>query len=304
MGFFISGQTPRRITFNNNYVNEVWYKEGSNQAVLVWENPLKIETETWEGLKTLCDEVKDGMPWPEDIKVGSIRKLNLHISILGTNSVYVRLIGIDVEGPGTLTFQVMSNGKNGIGGFNQAVVMNKHVVASEPSSCAWIGSDYRELCQQFYNSCEAKPYIKKVQKYTCATSYSYSNPEPIVPELNEETVWALSSYEVGDDRGPAKNGDIKECSLIAEGVYSQPYEYCKTAEYNQTKIYSEESSTDYYETGSVFWLRGLNGGYVEDDTDPDEELETGVYYDRGYEGARWIVGGQSKFYFEPCFVIG
>lgn len=328
MSFQVNGTELKRVIFNNRNVNEVWYKDGSDKW-LVWENPSKFQTETWADLKAICDRVKQGDTWPNYIKLGVVKKLKLlaPFSLMveqNADFIYVRLIGIDVEGPGTLTFQVIGGGRiipyHETGHYNEINQAELYYVpmcyvehefgatyTESRDRFKWIGSTYREVyCKELYDICEAKPYIKKVKKYTCPYSNRTNEPATVTPVLNEETIWALSHYEVvgaENDESPCNDGPIRECSLISEGVYSQPYTFFSSEEDKYDWWTEGNYEGDWMQRHMQFWTRSHFGssGFV-DAAGNDSRNMFGIVARGDADPVPMPAYDASGF--EPCFVIG
>lgn len=105
MSFLVNGIEVQDVNFNGNEVKTVYVNN-----VLVWD---KIALSwpgwtdaNWGDIYDLCLRRKTtGCDWPSDIQLGISKKITFTESILGSTNVNVYLVGIETEGPGTLTFQ-------------------------------------------------------------------------------------------------------------------------------------------------------------------------------------------------------
>lgn len=177
-------------------------------AWIGWDNA------TWEDIYNLCKAKQNGeiTEWPSDVVLGATKTVTLSTSVLSSASRRMTLIGIDIDGDGVLTFQ--SND------------MASTCAWSSSTSTTWPNSTVKDYCDDFYNYCNAKPYIKTLSKGTALTygaSITYSN----------ENVWLISASEYGGSG-----------SEFTKGV-STPYPYKQTLLIGNSWTRSRASSASY-----------------------------------------------------------
>lgn len=268
MSFYINSTELQSAYFNGSEVSSIYYN-----GTLVWESGWKWpgwSSATWEDVYTLCKAKQSGeiTAWPSDVKLGATKTVTLSTAVLGTSSISVRIIGIDIDGAGTITFQTVNT------------LANKTAFGS--SNKNWIGSTARTLCQNFYNYCNAKPYIKTVSKGTCTGTKTARTG---TPTYNNETVFLLSEREVGLDKYAlitvANSTTTKaECTYGVNAAY--PYFTSDTTR--------RKSSGGYYRV----WL--LRSPYYQSDLSvigisTAGQAKTATYH-------------LSSYYLAPAFVIG
>ena len=117
----------------------------------------------------------------EYFSLGATKLVNLSTAVLGANTATMRIIGFNQDGENTTTFQTKNT------------LPTRTVFGS---SAVWIGSTARTQCQNFYNACDAKSFIKTVSKGTCPSTNSSRNGDVT---YNDETVFLLSEREFGLD---------------------------------------------------------------------------------------------------------
>lgn len=103
MSFNINNIGVNEINFNGNEVNSLYVNN-----TLVWERYGWVgwKKATWSDIYDLCLAVRNtGMKWPSDIQTGIYKMVRLDENFLGSVEKACYLVGIDIDGPGTLTFQ-------------------------------------------------------------------------------------------------------------------------------------------------------------------------------------------------------
>lgn len=109
MSFFINDTELKECNFNSQKVSSIYY---NNNLVWYsapsWEPWPGIAEASWEQVYGLCKAKQLGLTdWPSDITIGATREIQFrhHESQSFPHwEVPVVLIGIDVDGPGVLTF--------------------------------------------------------------------------------------------------------------------------------------------------------------------------------------------------------
>lgn len=117
MSLYINRIIPNTITFNGEEVNTVYYKNKKTMSnpVLIWTKWPGWDNALWKDIYNLCKMKQAGVisEWPEDVKLGN----TIYVSYRsfyndnnpsgGASTSYTlpfQLIGIDIDGPGILTF--------------------------------------------------------------------------------------------------------------------------------------------------------------------------------------------------------
>ena len=302
MSFKVNNAELKHIEYNSKPVHAVYYTSGE-EPILVWEKEFDVDTTEWGELKTICQRVASGVQtWPENIKLGVVKELKFTNS---TKVWYARIIGIDVEGPGTLTFQIFPYSAKATGASGAYYFNGPGKCAHGPAG--WDESTLREKCQEIYETCEAKKAIKPVYKYsTKQQTFPYNTSQ-----LNEETVWLLSRYELGFPCASTNNNAPQlERSVISEGVYSEPYTYCTSSEYMNT-IYVHDGKT-YWNTDpltnpDIVWTRSKTKNnliYVYEHFDMDGEVSQTPNPDAYADVITKTLDTSNSLAIAPCFVIG
>lgn len=180
--------------------------EPTEESWVGWTNA------TWSDIYNLCKAKQNGdiTEWPADVALGKSKSLTLSTSVLGSSSFTMRIAGIDVDGNGVLTF-VASN-------------KSSQKTLFSDTSAAWNTSTVRALCQNIYNFCNAKDYIKPLLKGT-NTTYNKSSIA-----YTEETIWIPSIHELNlydANYGPVAAEYTKGVSTS----YSIPYYYVPSGQF-------------------------------------------------------------------------
>ena len=220
---------------------------------------------TWEDVYNLCKAKQEGKitAWPDDVVLGATKETTLSTAVLDTSTFTMRIIGLDIDGSGVITFDskyltVKSAGNNPL-------------------------STYQD---NFYNYCDAKPYIKALSKGTAAADKNRNGAVTYA----DYYVWSLSEREVNLDEYSGIS--VANSTLTkAECTYgvNQPYPYF-TSNDKRKKIVPDGAiggSTAYA------WLTRSVGYII-----PFGKMQILI----GDDGDSAITGNLTKF--SPCFAIG
>lgn len=172
----------------------------------------------------------------EYFSLGATKLVNLSTAVLGANTATMRIIGFNQDGENTTTFQT----KNAL-----------PTTTVFGSSAVWIGSTARTQCQNFYNACDAKSFIKTVSKGTCPSANSSRNGDVT---YNDETVFLLSEREFGlDSDSPLSTANSSTSKAECTANKNFAYSYYTS---NSTRImYLGDTSTSSY---GYPWERSRN----------------------------------------------
>lgn len=224
---------------------------------------------TWEEINaiTLAGKAQ------EYFNLGSTKLVNLSTAVLGANAATMMVIGFDQDGENTVTFQT------------------KGVLPTTidfGSSAVWIGSTARTQCQNFYNACEAKGFIKTVSKGTCPST---NNSRSGTATYNDETVFLLSEREMGlDSYAPLSTASSTTSNAECTQGYNAAYSYYTS---NTTRVKYQMSANGTVTTNtSYYWERSRHYNY------------SGSVCRIGGDGSanRDVYGGRACL--APAFVIG
>ena len=183
---------------------------------------------TWEEINaiTLAGKAQ------EYFSLGATKLVNLSTAVLGANAATMMVIGFNQDGENTVTFQTKG-------------VLPTYTTFG--SSAAWIGSTARTQCQNFYNACNAKNFIKTVKKGTSA----YNSSRNGVVTYTDETVWLPSEREMGLDAysslSAANSTTSKaECTQGYNAAYSYYTSNTTRVKYNMKADGTLTTNTSYY----------------------------------------------------------
>lgn len=228
------------------------------------------ELAKWAAAATAADRAK---------MVGKLFYVNLTTAVLGTTGHFVRCIGYDCDGVGTLTFETMNT-------------LAEYTVFSA-SNALWVDgttdSTARAKCKEYYNAFPGKNSIRSVQKRYC--SVQNGKMTNTADKTFTETCFLVSICE----RGYAKaNGYASSQEEFAvENTTKTPYQY--------------------------FTGNDKRGKYKGTDTDPEGKTSglTGYPWtrSRSYDGANSVCGVYNNggadyntcnggFGLAPAFAIG
>ena len=162
---------------------------------------------TWEDIYNLCKAKQEGRitTWPSDVVLGATKETTLSSAVSGLTNYTMRIIGIDIDGVGVITFDCNHLGNN---------------------SFTSTQSNITNICQNFYNYCDAKPYIKVLSKGTAGGLTDPNNARNGVVTYADRYVWLLSEREVNLDNYSSISA-ANSTTTKAECTYgvNQPYPY-------------------------------------------------------------------------------
>jgi hypothetical protein len=191
MSFCVNNNELDTIYYNNQEVKSVYYNNN-----LVWQPPypwVGWENATWEDIYNLCKGVQSGAyrgGWPSDVVLGAKKEVKSSY-IMGAGSdgtAMMRLVGIDIDGPGVLTFCPAYILSASLGTDYDATWNNT-------TTSGTVGY----ILNQYYLGLQdgVKDYIKPLTKMTL----DMSDKTKLIPI--EFKVWLVSSEEIG--LGPVDN---------------------------------------------------------------------------------------------------
>lgn len=172
MSFFVNNVELKEATFNQQEVKSIYFN-----THLIWEAAIwpGWANATWEDVYNLCKAKRQGKitAWPSDVVLGATKETTLSTAILGTSTFTMRIIGLDIDGEGVITFD------------------SQYVTAETTNTDSLDTHQY-----DFYRYCNAKPYIKPLRKGTAAGDIN-RNGNVIYTDYE---VWSLSEREVKLDK--------------------------------------------------------------------------------------------------------
>lgn len=224
---------------------------------------------TWEQINaiTLAGKAQ------EYFSLGATKLVNLSTVVLGANAATMMVIGFNQDGENTTTFQT------------KGVLPT---ITAFGSSAVWIDSTVRTQCQNFYNACEAKSFIKTVSKGTCPNYVPAKNG---TATYNDEAVWIPSETEMGLDKYSSltKSNSTTSNSECTKG-YNAGYNYYTS---NATRVkYQMSANGTLTTTTKWYWGRSRTCNN-----------SNGVCYVYNDGGATYT-GYTSSGGLAPAFVIG
>lgn len=259
MSFLINDTILKEAYFNQQVVKSVYYNNNLVWEAFTWPGWANA---TWEDVYNLCKAKQEGKidAWPSDVVLGATKITTLSTAILGTSTFTMRIIGLDIDGEGVITFD------------------SKYVTAGQNMTISLL-STYQN---NFYNYCNAKPYIKSLRKGTAAAT---SNRNGAVT-YTDYYVWSLSERELNLDKysgiSVANSTTTKaECTY---GV-NAPYPYFTSDD--KRKKTAAGSSTNYR------WL--TRSTYV-------TVTQSVIVTVQGSSGG--VSNNTTNIRFSPCFAIG
>ena len=260
MSFFVIFVELKEATFNQQEVKSIYFNthliwEAASFGWVGWANA------TWEDIYNLCKAKQEGKitAWPDDVVLGATKETTLSTAILGTSTFTMRIIGLDIDGSGVITFD------------------SKYLPVETMDTSSL--STYQD---NFYNYCDAKPYIKVLSKGTAAAS---GNRYGAVTYA-DYYVWSLSEREVNLDKYSGIS--VANSTLTkAECTYgvNQPYPYFTSNDKRKKTVAGD--STGYT------WLTRSTGLII-----PFGTMKILI----GEDGSNKISSSSIKF--SPCFAIG
>ena len=223
MSFFVNNVELNEATFNQQEVKSIYFN-----TRLIWEAASwpGWASATWGDVYNLCKAKKEERitAWPNDVVLGATKETTLSTAILGTSTFTMRIIGLDIDGRGVITFD------------------SKYVTAES------MNTDLLDTYQyDFYKYCNAEPYIKPLNK---GISSGDANRNGNANYTYYE-VWSLSEREVNLDKysgiSVANSTPTKaECTY---GV-NKPYPYF-TSDERRIKTIAGSSAKQSWLTRSI-----------------------------------------------------
>lgn len=171
MSFLINNTILKEAYFNQQVVKSVYYNNNLVWEAFTWPGWANA---TWEDIYNLCKAKQEGKidAWPDDVVLGATKETTLSTAILGTSTFTMRIIGLDIDGEGVITFDSQ---------YHTAQAMTVSSL-----------STYQD---NFYNYCNAKPYIKSLRKGTAEADTSRNGSVT----YTDSYVWILSERELNLD---------------------------------------------------------------------------------------------------------
>ena len=177
MSFYVNNTELQQINFNGNAVNSAYFNN-----VLIWNsfNWVGWNNATWEDIYNLCKAKQEGKisAWPSDVVVGATKITTLSTAVLGSSSFTMRLIGIDEDGDGLLTFESSTTTVDGVN-------------YNDISPIYYYGN-----LADIHSYCDAKNYTKTVSKV-------FTYPGGLSDKTYSCNMWILSVDELGAGGGGA-----------------------------------------------------------------------------------------------------
>jgi hypothetical protein len=209
MSFFVNNTELKSVYYNSQKISEVYFNN-----VRVWKESypwVGWANANWSDIYNLCKAKQNGdiEAWPADVVLGATKTTTLSSAVAGSTSYEMMIIGIDIDGPGVLTFQSKTVSSSNI----------------QYKKMGWDKADCvaRTTSESFYANCNAKAYIKPLVKNTFIT---YANDD-ITLNMAKTTdyVWILSDHEMNIlDFGSNENTGVGVKPQFTEGV-NVPYPY-------------------------------------------------------------------------------
>lgn len=265
MSFFVNNVELKEATFNQQKVKSIYFN-----THLIWESSRwpGWANATWEDVYNLCKAKQNGDidAWPDDVVLGATKETTLSTAILGTSTFTMRIIGLDIDGEGVITF-------------DSKYLTDEDVIFSSLNT-------YQD---NFYNYCNAKPYIKSLRKGAAEANYDSYNSRNGAVTYTDYYVWSLSEREVNVDSYSCISA-ANSTPTRAECTYgvNAPYPYFTSDETRKKTVAG--SSTDYRwltrtESFNIFTLR---------------KMKVIISEFGGIAGTE----SSSNIRFSPCFAIG
>lgn len=189
--FYVNSQVPDSIYYNGAAVTSVHYNNKQVWATYPWAGWADA---SWKDIYDLCKAKQAGTitNYPSDVTLGLTKTLRFSPAYTDTyatvsyQEIDMILIGIDVDGPGVLTFHSANIiDKCSVSGYYEAGQKNGD------DSYIYTVSTANNL-RTFYNNCEAKNYIKPLAKVS--NTYSTTGERHTITQTYP--VWLPSAYEI------------------------------------------------------------------------------------------------------------
>lgn len=242
MSFAVNNKNINTIYFNGEKVNSVYYNKNFVWGIEEWKG---LNQATWDELYNLCQDKRKGLiDWPADITLGAVKTLNYASKYNKSTKGDFIIIGIDVDGPGTITF----HSKNTVG-----------YPITHPTGISYADGGYAfngvEACDWFYEVCGIKDCIKTVYKGTCIENGNFQRNVPAT--YAEAKIWIPSEFEMGLNWYSPLNMDLTNATN-AEATYgvNEPYPW-----YNNQSITEQQREirrNKGFDTESLPNVNGLN----------------------------------------------
>ena len=172
MSFFVNNVERKEATFNQQEVKSIYFNTHLIWKAASWPGWANA---TWEDVYKLCKRKQNGdiSVWPSDIVLGATKETTLSTPILGTSTFTMRIIGLDIDGSGVITFD------------------SKYVTAES------MNVDLLDTYQyDFYRYCNANDYIKPLNKGISSGDMNRNGNA----NYTYYEVWSLSEREVNLDK--------------------------------------------------------------------------------------------------------
>ena len=223
MSFFVNNVELNEATFNQQEVKSIYFN-----TRLIWEAASwpGWANATWGDVYNLCKAKKEERitAWPNDVVLGATKETTLSTAILGTSTFTMRIIGLDIDGKGAITFD------------------SKYVTAET------VNPDLIETYQyDFYRYCNAKPYIKSLNKGNSSGDMNRNGNAT----YTYYEVWSLSEREVNLDKysGISVANSTPTNAECTYGV-NKPYPYF-TSDVRRIKTIAGSSAKQSWLTRSI-----------------------------------------------------
>ena len=103
MSFFVNNVELKEATFNQQEVKSIYFN-----THLIWEAASwpGWANATWEDVYNLCKAKQEGeiIAWPNDVVLGATKETTLSTAVSGLTTYTMRIIGLDIDGSGIVTF--------------------------------------------------------------------------------------------------------------------------------------------------------------------------------------------------------
>ena len=262
MSFFVNNVELKEATFNQQEVKSIYFN-----THLIWEAASwpGWANATWEDVYNLCKQKQNGeiTAWPDDVVLGATKETTLSTEVSGLTTYTMRIIGLDIDGSGVVTFDCNHTGD----------------IQLKDSQ-----SDMNTTCQNFYNYCNAKPYIKVLKKGV-ARQDDWRNG---AVKYTDSYVWLLSEREVNLNKYSGIS--VANSTLTkAECTYgvNQPYPYFTS---DETRIKNKKNNSP------IGWSTRSNNRYNTVNASIVQILKNGKSDVPGI--------APNNHFFSPCFAIG
>lgn len=213
--------------------------------------PSFLESLGWDQINDLCITVQEGGSWPIGLRLGDSKDWEFASAVLGDTKIKVRLIGIDQDQPGTLTFITDCF-------TNSAILMSS---SPEPNYINTTSAGARYNCKLFYNNSIAKSYIRPIGRLVDTSNTAYTNYYligdwaciPSIQEWGYADGWDRTAAKIIKDNATTTAADQPNFnasdSVIKQVVYtgmSDEAEYfgSKAGAWSRTRV--KKGSGDYY----------------------------------------------------------